>query len=58
MITVLNKADRFADGRVPEGLPGRFPGSVAVSAKTGAGLDRLFAEIKRNLSSPAPFAVE
>ncbi|MDR2158681.1 MAG: GTPase HflX [Treponema sp.] len=57
MITVLNKADRFTDGRVPEGLLKRFPASIAVSAKTGTGLDRLLAEIKRNLSSPASFTV-
>jgi GTP-binding protein HflX len=57
MITVLNKADRFADDRVPEGLLRRFPESIAVSAKTGTGLDRLLTEIKRNLPSPAPFTV-
>jgi GTP-binding protein HflX len=58
MITVLNKADRFAEGRAPEELLRRFPGSIAVSARTRSGLDLLFAEIKRNLSSPAPSAVE
>ncbi|MDR1899886.1 MAG: GTPase HflX [Treponema sp.] len=57
MITVLNKADRFSGGRVPEELLRRFPESVAVSARTRDGLDPLLAEIRRSLSSPVHFTV-
>jgi len=43
MITVLNKIDRLpANGEITiEDLQSRFPGSVAISAKNGTGLDEL-----------------
>ena len=40
---VFNKIDRIADGTALEGLKVEYPGSFAVSARTGEGLDRLAA---------------
>jgi len=45
MITVLNKIDRLSNEAVEE-LQNRFPGSIAVSVKTGVGLDALKEKIK------------
>ena len=44
MIVALNKSDRLSAGEIEAAML-RFPGSIAVSAKTGAGLD----ELKRRL---------
>jgi GTP-binding protein HflX len=44
MIVALNKSDRLSAGEM-EAAVSRFPGGIAVSAKTGAGLD----ELKRRL---------
>jgi GTP-binding protein HflX len=40
MIVALNKSDRLSPEEL-EALMPRYPGGVAVSAKTGAGLDEL-----------------
>jgi GTP-binding protein HflX len=40
MLTALNKTDRLTEPET-EALRSRFPGSLAVSVKTGAGLDEL-----------------
>jgi GTP-binding protein HflX len=40
---VFNKIDRIADGTALDGLKVEYPGSFAVSARTGEGLDRLSA---------------
>ena len=49
VITVLNKNDRLEGAAHTEALLARFPESVAVSAKTGNGLDQLKNGIVRKL---------
>ncbi|MDR1566326.1 MAG: GTPase HflX [Treponema sp.] len=46
MITVLNKADRPEAADFLEGLKKQYPGSIPVSASTGAGLTELLARIE------------
>ena len=41
VITLLNKIDRLNENDEMQELKNRFPGSIQVSAKTGAGLDAL-----------------
>ena len=41
VVTVLNKTDKLEDAAQIEALLARFPGSVAVSARDGSGLDEL-----------------
>ncbi|GHT96524.1 GTPase HflX [Spirochaetia bacterium] len=62
VIVALNKTDRFcagdagAEGDAQEALStlqNRYPGSIPVSAKTGAGLDELLARIDGMLQKPA-----
>jgi GTP-binding protein HflX len=48
-ITVLNKADKLADPEQAQALRLRFPQSLAVSAKTGSGLDELKSQIVQKL---------
>jgi GTP-binding protein HflX len=52
MIILLNKIDRLtADGEITvDDLLNRFPGSIAVSAKNGTGLDELKARIISEIS--------
>lgn len=40
-LLVLNKIDRIADRGAVDGLLNRYPTAVAISARSGAGLDRL-----------------
>ncbi len=44
-IVVFNKIDRMPERALLEGMLEDFPGSVAISAKTGEGLDRLLEAI-------------
>jgi GTP-binding protein HflX len=48
-ITALNKTDKLADPEQAEALLLRFPQSIAVSAKTGSGLDILKSQIVEKL---------
>jgi GTP-binding protein HflX len=54
VIILLNKIDRLnANGEITvDDLSGRFPGSIAVSAKNGTGLDELKARIVSMLNLP------
>ena len=49
VITVLNKADLLQDPAQMQALLAHFPESVAVSAKTGGGLDELKRQIAQKL---------
>jgi len=49
-LTILNKCDLVTDPLRAEALERAYPPSVAVSAKTGEGLDRLQALMSRELS--------
>ena len=49
-LKVFNKIDQISDGRVESLLAERAP-SVAVSAKTGAGLEDLLARVDEELAS-------
>jgi GTP-binding protein HflX len=51
-LIVINKADA-ADPMVVARLTAREPHSVVVSARTGAGVDKLEAAIERDLPKPA-----
>ena len=44
-LIVFNKADRLADPALAQGLRAEFPGSLVVSARTGAGLDEVRARV-------------
>jgi len=50
-ITVFNKVDRFESPDMLAGHLERHPGSVAISARTGLGLDTLLDELIHRLSS-------
>jgi len=49
VLLVFNKIDRFADGARVSGWTDRFPGAVALSAKTGAGFETLRGELGSRL---------
>lgn len=49
-ILVLNKIDRLASRDVLTGLHRRYPQAVAISARTGEGLDRLACLVSQSLS--------
>lgn len=49
-LLVLNKADRLKDRSQLEGLLGRYPHAIVISARRGGGLDRLRAEASAALS--------
>jgi GTP-binding protein HflX len=55
VIVALNKTDRLCagDGEALAALQKRYPGSIPVSAETGAGLDELLAHIDGMLQKPA-----
>ena len=48
-LMVFNKIDRFDNGALLEKFTERFPGGVGVSAKTGAGIPALLAELGTQL---------
>jgi GTP-binding protein HflX len=50
-IMVFNKCDALADPGLAESQLARFPGSVAVSARTGAGFGQLTEEIQVRLAA-------
>jgi GTP-binding protein HflX len=50
-LIVFNKIDRMADRELAESYLKRFPGSVAISAKTGEGVDKLVHALQEALSS-------
>lgn len=50
-IMVFNKCDALADPGLAESQLARFPGSVAVSARTGAGFGQLIEEIQVRLAA-------
>jgi len=45
VLLVFNKIDRFENGEFVQGWLGRFPGAVAISAKTRAGFEALVTEL-------------
>ncbi len=49
MITVLNKIDRLSDPEAARHAVDLFPQAVAISARTGAGIDDLLGHIRRGL---------
>ncbi len=49
-LLVFNKVDRFRDAVEKEILLGRRPDSIAISARTGEGLDRLHARVSEVLT--------
>jgi GTP-binding protein HflX len=49
-LLVINKIDALPDRARLDGLLGRYPGAVAISARTGQGLDRLAAMVSEALS--------
>jgi len=51
VITVLNKRDLVQDARQLESLERAYAPAAAISAKTGEGLDRLFALMEQQFSS-------
>jgi GTP-binding protein HflX len=51
MISALNKIDRLSAPDVVRPLMGRFPSTVAISALTGEGLERLLASVERVLQT-------
>jgi GTPase len=50
-LIVFNKIDRMADRELAESYLKRFPDSVAISAKTGEGVDKLVQALQEALSS-------
>ena len=50
-VIVFNKIDKMADRELAESYLKRFPGSVAISAKTGEGVDKLVQALQEALSS-------
>ena len=50
-LIVFNKIDKMADRELAESYLKRFPGSVAISAKTGEGVDKLVQALQEALSS-------
>jgi GTP-binding protein HflX len=53
MLIVLNKMDRVTDPLRLAELHAQFPGAIPVSARTGAGLDQLFAKLEEFLGDDA-----
>ena len=53
IITVFNKLDRVSDPLVLAELKGQFPGALFLSAHTGAGLDKLLAQLDDLVSEEA-----
>ena len=51
IVTALNKIDRLADPDALEGMLSEFPNSIAVSARTGQGVDRLLARVEEVLNA-------
>lgn len=49
-LLVLNKIDAMSDRRSLEGLLGRYPNAIPISARSGQGMERLAAEVSRALS--------
>jgi GTP-binding protein HflX len=49
MITVLNKIDRLTDPRAARSAVERFPQAVAISARTGEGIDDLLGMLRSTL---------
>jgi GTP-binding protein HflX len=50
-LIVFNKIDKMADRELAESYLKRFPGSVAISAKTGEGVDKLVQALQEALSA-------
>jgi GTP-binding protein HflX len=50
-IMVFNKCDLVTDAAVVEGNLSRFPGSVAISARTGEGIPKLIEELEIRLAA-------
>jgi GTP-binding protein HflX len=50
-LIVFNKIDNLMDRELAETYVKRFPGSVAISARTGAGVDKLVQALQQALSS-------
>jgi len=50
-VIVFNKIDAIPDPNVVESQLRRFPGSVAISARTGEGMDTLFQELELRLEA-------
>jgi GTP-binding protein HflX len=50
-LIVFNKIDNLEDRELPETYVKRFPGSVAISARTGEGVDQLVQALQEALSS-------
>ncbi len=51
VVNVLNKIDRLPGPDLPPPLATEFPGSVAISALTGAGLESLLTHVERELEA-------
>jgi GTP-binding protein HflX len=51
MIVVFNKVDRVTNPALIEHALHKHPGSVAISAATGSGMDELFEEIEHQVKS-------
>jgi GTP-binding protein HflX len=51
MITVFNKIDRVDTGALIDNMLSNTPGSVAISAKTGEGMNQLLDEIEHQVKS-------
>jgi GTP-binding protein HflX len=49
-LLVVNKIDRLHDRRASDAIRGRYPNAVAISARSGLGLDRLAAQVSESLS--------
>jgi GTPase len=50
-LVVFNKIDNLANRELAETYVKRFPGSVAISARTGEGVDKLVQALQQALSS-------
>jgi GTP-binding protein HflX len=50
-VIVFNKIDTLADPRIVESQISRFPGSVAISARTGEGMEAFFQELEVRLAA-------
>jgi GTPase len=50
-LIVFNKIDKMADRELAESYLKRFPGNVAISARTGEGVDKLVQALQESLSS-------
>ena len=50
-LIVFNKIDNLVDRQLPETYVKRFPGSVAISARTGEGVEKLVQLLQQALSS-------